>query len=395
MSGGVPGQVQHGHRSPAEIDTSPSTTGRTSSCATRRSRRREQCGTRPPCPGAIPKPASSTSGSRTAPTSARWTKAGTSGKTWSPATWSSWPWLTQTNRPARCPTATGDLQRGVHEERAVGPETSRELLQGYRPAPGSRARSLRHTAVAGAEGTGLAGSGARTSGSPPARERRPSPRTVDSEKRQRYSFITRRAPGTRAGRPFPSRGPRTSTRRAPGLRSEPNRVSGRGRAARGGGRCGRLRAGHGAARCRGSACRDVVVLDARHPGAGSSALSVGMVETQYLSEPDIAVRAYGRRYYDAMEREHGLAFVRDGYLRTAHDAAEQRRLRGQRARPAGLRGRGRRGADALPEIARRWPQLVVDDLAGGLFGAVGRPHRRLRVLRPGRAARPGGRRARH
>jgi sarcosine oxidase subunit beta len=113
--------------------------------------------------------------------------------------------------------------------------------------------------------------------------------------------------------------------------------------------------------------RDVVVLDAHHPGAGSSALSVGMVETQYLSEPDIAVRAYGRRYYDALERDHGLAFVRDGYLRTAHDDADVAAYRAsvQRQRACGVAD-----AEALTpeEIGRRWPHLVVDDLAGGLFG---------------------------
>jgi sarcosine oxidase subunit beta len=113
--------------------------------------------------------------------------------------------------------------------------------------------------------------------------------------------------------------------------------------------------------------RDVVVLDGRHPGAGSSALSVGMVETQYLDEPDIAVRAYGRRYYDAMEREHGLSFVRDGYLRTAHDpsAVTAYEVSVQRQNDCGVSD-----AEVLApaEIARRWPHLVVDDLAGGLFG---------------------------
>jgi sarcosine oxidase subunit beta len=112
---------------------------------------------------------------------------------------------------------------------------------------------------------------------------------------------------------------------------------------------------------------DVVVLDARHPGSGSSGLSVGMVETQYLSEPDIAVRAYGRRYYDALEREHGLGFVRDGYLRTAHDAAGVASYEGSVRYQVAC---GVPDAEVLTpaEIARRWPQLVVDDLAGGLFG---------------------------
>jgi glycine/D-amino acid oxidase-like deaminating enzyme len=113
--------------------------------------------------------------------------------------------------------------------------------------------------------------------------------------------------------------------------------------------------------------RDVVVLDARHPGDGSSGLSVGMVETQYLTEADIAVRAYGRRYYDGWEADHGLRFVRGGYLRTARtdDALGSYHRSVELQRDAGV-------PDAVvldpAEIARRWPQLVVDDLQGGLFG---------------------------
>jgi sarcosine oxidase subunit beta len=113
--------------------------------------------------------------------------------------------------------------------------------------------------------------------------------------------------------------------------------------------------------------RNVVVLDARHPGDGSSGLSVGMVETQYVSEPDIAVRAHGRRFYDAMERDHGLTFVRGGYLRTAHvadDLADYERSV-ERQHAAGMLD-----AEVLTpaDVAQRWPQLVVDDLVGGLFG---------------------------
>lgn len=114
--------------------------------------------------------------------------------------------------------------------------------------------------------------------------------------------------------------------------------------------------------------RDVVVLDARHPGDGSSGLSVGMVETQYLSEADIAVRAYGRRYYDAWERDHGLRFVRGGYLRTARTPAA---LASYHRSVELQREAGVPDASVLDpgEIAGRWPQLVVEDLQGGLFGS--------------------------
>src|SRR6266850_2033339 len=53
----------------------------------------------------------------------------------------------------------------------------------------------------------------------------------------------------------------------------------------------------------------VDVLEASHPGSGSSGRSVGMVETQYLTQPDIEVRVFGREAYTALERDHGLTFT--------------------------------------------------------------------------------------
>jgi sarcosine oxidase subunit beta len=113
--------------------------------------------------------------------------------------------------------------------------------------------------------------------------------------------------------------------------------------------------------------RDIVVLEAVHPGGGSSGLSVGMVETQYVAAADIAVRAHGRRFYDRMERDHGLTFVRGGYLRTARNGADMEAYERsvERQYAAGVLD-----AEVLTsaEIARRWPHLVVDDLVGGLYG---------------------------
>ncbi|MCW2585663.1 MAG: Sarcosine oxidase subunit beta [Frankiales bacterium] len=112
---------------------------------------------------------------------------------------------------------------------------------------------------------------------------------------------------------------------------------------------------------------DVVVLEASHPGSGSSGRSVGMVETQYVAAPDIEVRAFGRRYYDAVERDHGLSFVHGGYLRLASSAQdlESYALSVQRQQDAGV-------TDAVvlspEEIVARWPHLVVADRVGGLYG---------------------------
>ncbi|RQN08208.1 FAD-binding oxidoreductase [Aeromicrobium camelliae] len=112
---------------------------------------------------------------------------------------------------------------------------------------------------------------------------------------------------------------------------------------------------------------DVVVLEASHPGDGSSGRSVGMVETQYLTFPDVQVRAYGREVYAALERDHDLHFVHGGYLRLGRQQADitafEKSLEHQKA--CGV-------DDAVilspQDIAERWPHIVVDDLVAAQFG---------------------------
>lgn len=112
---------------------------------------------------------------------------------------------------------------------------------------------------------------------------------------------------------------------------------------------------------------DVTVIDAAHPGDGSSGRSVGMVETQYLSQPDIEVRAYGREVYARLEHDHDLEFVHGGYLRLGrgeHDvSAFEQSVQWQHEL-------GIKDCDVLTagDISRRWPQIVTDDLDAGLFG---------------------------
>lgn len=112
---------------------------------------------------------------------------------------------------------------------------------------------------------------------------------------------------------------------------------------------------------------DVVVVDRTHPGEGSSGRSVGMVETQYFRADDIEARVHGRRFYDKLAAERGLRFVPCGYLRlgtTSDDIATfEESLETQR-------GFGVTDAFVLTaeDIARRWPQLVVSDRIGGLYG---------------------------
>lgn len=66
---------------------------------------------------------------------------------------------------------------------------------------------------------------------------------------------------------------------------------------------------------------DVIVLEREHVGSGSSSLSIGIVETQYIDAVDVHARAYGLRFFQELEQQHGLRFVHNGYLRVADDEA--------------------------------------------------------------------------
>lgn len=113
--------------------------------------------------------------------------------------------------------------------------------------------------------------------------------------------------------------------------------------------------------------REVTVLEARHVAGGSSGLSVGIVETQYIDPLDIELRVFSMRAFEQLEREHDLRIVRNGYLRLAHShealAAFERAVQVQRSL-------GVEDARALDRggVAGLVPDLAVDDVAGGMFG---------------------------
>jgi sarcosine oxidase subunit beta len=112
---------------------------------------------------------------------------------------------------------------------------------------------------------------------------------------------------------------------------------------------------------------EVTVLDARHVAGGSSGLSVGIIETQYLDPLAIELRVWSMRAFAALERERGLRIVRNGYLRAAHSDDDLARFR----RSAEIqRDLGVDDARVLDreELARLVPDMRTDDLAGGLFG---------------------------
>jgi sarcosine oxidase subunit beta len=112
----------------------------------------------------------------------------------------------------------------------------------------------------------------------------------------------------------------------------------------------------------------VEIIDAGHPGAGSSGRSVGMIETQYVAPADVEVRAFGRRAYTQLVEEHNLPFVHGGYLRLGHSAQDITQFERSVKAQAEV---GIEDSEILwpSEIAHRWPQLVTDDVSAGLFGS--------------------------
>ncbi|MGH2853361.1 MAG: NAD(P)/FAD-dependent oxidoreductase [Solirubrobacteraceae bacterium] len=112
---------------------------------------------------------------------------------------------------------------------------------------------------------------------------------------------------------------------------------------------------------------DVVVLDRSHVASGSSGRSVGVVETQYVDPFDIALRVPSKRVFEGLERDHGLGFTRNGYLRIGHTEEDARRFERSVAvqRELGI-------TDAVvlgpAEIAERFPDVRCDDISAGLHG---------------------------
>lgn len=112
---------------------------------------------------------------------------------------------------------------------------------------------------------------------------------------------------------------------------------------------------------------EVTVIEAKHVATGSSGLSVGIVETQYLDPLDIELRARSMRSFERLEREHGLRVARNGYLRLGHSAearaAFERSVEIQREF-------GVLDASVLDQeqLARLVPDMRVDDVQAGLFG---------------------------
>jgi sarcosine oxidase subunit beta len=112
---------------------------------------------------------------------------------------------------------------------------------------------------------------------------------------------------------------------------------------------------------------DVVVLDSTHVAGGSSGRSVGVVETQYVDPFDIALRVPSKRVFLELERDHGLRFTRNGYLRIGHTEQDARRFEHSVAvqRELGIDDAVVLGPE---EVSRRFPDVRSDDVSAALYG---------------------------
>lgn len=112
---------------------------------------------------------------------------------------------------------------------------------------------------------------------------------------------------------------------------------------------------------------DVILLEQEQLASGSSGASAAVIETQYLDENMIALTNYGHRLCSDLERDHGLAFHHNGYLRLAKREQDLALYHESVKIQADLGIVGSRVL-APGEIGEVIPGLRVDDVCGALWG---------------------------
>lgn len=112
---------------------------------------------------------------------------------------------------------------------------------------------------------------------------------------------------------------------------------------------------------------DVTVLEAAQPAGASSGLSVGMIQTQHLTDLNIELRAYSRRFLAELESESGLDIAHVGYLRLGFDPAD-REVYQRSVDIQTSYGITHSHVVNPDEIAQLVPGMKVSDVACGLWG---------------------------
>lgn len=110
----------------------------------------------------------------------------------------------------------------------------------------------------------------------------------------------------------------------------------------------------------------VELLERGALAGGSTGLSVGVVESQYVDPLWIDLRVAARRAFDELADQVEIGFVRSGYLRLAYTATDVAAFHASVTHQQTLGVEDSRVLSPI-EIAELAPALRVDDVAGGLW----------------------------
>lgn len=124
-------------------------------------------------------------------------------------------------------------------------------------------------------------------------------------------------------------------------------------------------------------CTDVVLLERKSLGSGSTGAAAGGIRAEFSTEINVRASVLSRRFWDKFEEQTGSphAFVESGYLMLATSAEEYADL------AAGVKMQNGFGVPSRmldrAEIQAIVPQLYVDDLAGAAYNpndGIGSPY---------------------
>ncbi|WP_335998888.1 NAD(P)/FAD-dependent oxidoreductase [Halorientalis halophila] len=112
---------------------------------------------------------------------------------------------------------------------------------------------------------------------------------------------------------------------------------------------------------------DVLVLEKDSLASGSTGRSAGVIETQYFTDFDVAIRAYSLRAFERVADETRAEFPQVGYVRLLMDPDDEERFR------ESIRIQRRHGVDDArfldpSEVATVVPDLNVEDVHGAIYG---------------------------
>ncbi len=111
----------------------------------------------------------------------------------------------------------------------------------------------------------------------------------------------------------------------------------------------------------------VTVIEKASVGSGSTGLSAGVIETQYVDPIDIELRVRSMEIFESLERDHGLHVTRYGYLRLAHTPDQLAAFEESVTTQTRL---GVKDARVVSpgEIEALYPEIQSEGIIGGLFG---------------------------